>query len=132
MLHRQTYISFIAFQGSWLKMDSTLHWKRPPGPINIWRIKESSKNGKLQKFIIQDIPEDRFGDVLDHLCEYFLADELLCSSCSEWTLPLISQRQWSFLKILLLQWRNFYVIILQTSKTTQKQWVTFVNFGRYF
>lgn len=69
--------------------DVTLHWKRPPGPINIWKTIEStkhSKNGKPIKYILQDIPKERYQDALDHMSKFFWHDEPACRSLSKYSL----------------------------------------------
>ncbi|XP_011700254.1 PREDICTED: uncharacterized protein LOC105457336, partial [Wasmannia auropunctata] len=50
---------------------------RPLGePPKVWKhIEKTDKNGKLMKFTIQEIPEDRYEDAIEHMCTYFLADE---------------------------------------------------------
>ncbi|XP_033209992.1 uncharacterized protein LOC117168447 [Belonocnema kinseyi] len=50
-------------------------WRRPPGPLNVWKVVDGYKNGEPTKFKIQEIPSDRFEEVLDHMCDYYLADE---------------------------------------------------------
>ena len=47
----------------------------PPGPINIWKVVQGSLNGKPVKFSIQEIPEDRYDDVVDHMCTDFINEE---------------------------------------------------------
>lgn len=54
-------------------------WVRPdnvPYP-NVWltfEAKESKKSDKIVKYIIQDMPEDRFEDAMKHMMEYFIID----------------------------------------------------------
>lgn len=60
---------------------------KPPGPPKVWEvIKKLSKDGRPIKFTIQEIPEDRYEDVLQHMCTYFLADEPTCETMSEFPL----------------------------------------------
>ncbi|XP_014226796.1 uncharacterized protein LOC106652382 [Trichogramma pretiosum] len=63
------------------------HWKRPEGPLNVWRIVdgyERMEDGSKKpiKFSIQDIPDDesRRQEVLDHFYDYFLEDEPVSKS----------------------------------------------------
>ncbi|KAL6433283.1 hypothetical protein ACFW04_006463 [Cataglyphis niger] len=53
---------------------------KPPGqPPKIWKsIEKVTKDGKPMKFTIQEIPEDRYEDAVQHMCTYFLADEPTC------------------------------------------------------
>ncbi|XP_071631320.1 uncharacterized protein [Temnothorax longispinosus] len=48
-------------------------------PPKVWKLVEKTdKNGKPMKFTIQEIPEDRYEDAVQHMCTYFLADEPTC------------------------------------------------------
>lgn len=48
-------------------------------PPKIWKsIEKVNKDGKTIKFTIQEIPEDRYEDAIQHMCTYFLADEPIC------------------------------------------------------
>ncbi|KAL6257537.1 hypothetical protein P5V15_011111 [Pogonomyrmex californicus] len=53
---------------------------RPIGqPPTVWKlIEKTAKDGKKMKFTIQEIPEDRYEDAVQHMCEFFLADEPTC------------------------------------------------------
>lgn len=53
---------------------------KPPGQSpKIWKsIEKVSNDGKTIKFTIQEIPEDRHEDAVQHMCAYFLADEPTC------------------------------------------------------
>lgn len=56
---------------------------RPPGTEKVWAVVESAKQtvqGKPLKFSIQEIPEDRYEEVVHHLCTYFIHDEPTCQS----------------------------------------------------
>jgi len=49
-------------------------------PPKVWKlIEKMDKDGKLIKFTIQEIPEDRYEDTVQHMCTYFLADEPICN-----------------------------------------------------
>lgn len=53
-------------------------------PPKVWKLIEKiDKNGKPMKFTIQEIPEDRYEDAVQHMCEYFLADEPTCQCLSK-------------------------------------------------
>lgn len=58
---------------------------KPPGqPPKIWKsIEKVTKDGKPMKFTIQEIPEDRYEDAVQHMCAYFLADEPTCQCLSK-------------------------------------------------
>lgn len=48
-------------------------------PPIVWRVmKMMDKNGKSMTFTIQEISEDRYEDVVQYMCTYFLADESIC------------------------------------------------------
>lgn len=57
---------------------------RPPGPPRVWTVVESrrlkDKDGNPAKFVIQEIPEDRHAEVVEHMCTHFIADEPMCRS----------------------------------------------------
>ena len=56
---------------------------KPPGQAKVWKVVECAKKGSKEapiKFSVQEIPEDRYQDVVDHMCTYFIADEPMCSS----------------------------------------------------
>lgn len=59
-------------------------WKRPPGPVNVWKIIDGKRNGESAKFTIQEVPVNRYEDILDHMCEYFLAEEPGTACLSEY------------------------------------------------
>lgn len=66
--------------------NQSLQWVRPfdtvPYP-NVWlefEAKESKNSDKLVKYRIQDLPEDRFDDAIQHMRENFLEDEPLSKS----------------------------------------------------
>lgn len=58
-----------------------LKWVRPLDKVpfpNVWdefESKESKGSDKFVKYRIQDLPEDRFDDAVQHLIDNFLADE---------------------------------------------------------
>ncbi|KZC08772.1 PREDICTED: uncharacterized protein LOC107186893 [Dufourea novaeangliae] len=54
---------------------------KPPGQAKVWNVVEVAIKGSDKppiKFSIQEVPEDRYEDVLDHMCTYFIADEPIC------------------------------------------------------
>ncbi|XP_076278879.1 arylalkylamine N-acetyltransferase-like 2 [Lasioglossum baleicum] len=54
---------------------------KPPGQTKVWKIVEAAVKGRQGppvKFTIQEIPEDRYEEVIEHMCTYFLADEPIC------------------------------------------------------
>ncbi|CAG5082898.1 Protein of unknown function [Cotesia congregata] len=56
-------------------------WSRPPGDPRVWSIVETVKaDGKKVKFIIQEIPPNRYAEALDHLCTVFISSEPACRS----------------------------------------------------
>ncbi|XP_024888858.1 uncharacterized protein LOC112465524 [Temnothorax curvispinosus] len=54
---------------------------KPSGqPPKVWKlIEKTDKNGKPMKFTIQEIPEDRYEDAVQHMCTYYLVDEPTCA-----------------------------------------------------
>lgn len=56
-------------------------WVRPLDKVpypNVWlefEAKESKTSDKIVKYRIQDLPEDRFDEAIQHLNENFIADE---------------------------------------------------------
>lgn len=53
-------------------------------PPKVWKqIEKVDQNGKTMKFTIQEIPEDRYEDAVQHMCTYFLADEPTCNCLSK-------------------------------------------------
>ncbi|KYN44798.1 hypothetical protein ALC56_00793 [Trachymyrmex septentrionalis] len=61
-------------------------------PPKIWQvIEKKNKDGKLMKFTIQEIPEDRYEDAIQHMCTYFLADEPTCQCLNAKNDPLFMQ-----------------------------------------
>ena len=53
-------------------------------PPKVWKqIEKKDKDGKLMKFTIQEIPEDRYEDAVQHMCTFFLADEPTCQCLSK-------------------------------------------------
>ncbi|XP_076686734.1 arylalkylamine N-acetyltransferase-like 2 [Andrena cerasifolii] len=55
---------------------------KPPGQAKVWKVVECVKKGSNEapiKFSIQEIPEDRYQDVIDHMCTYFISDEPICN-----------------------------------------------------
>jgi hypothetical protein len=53
---------------------------KPPGPPRVWEVlKKTGKDGRPLTFTIQEIPEDRNEEAVEHMCKYFLADEPMCA-----------------------------------------------------
>lgn len=49
---------------------------KPPGPPKVWEVVEKKgKDGRPIKFTIQEIPQDRNTEAVDHMCKHFLKDE---------------------------------------------------------
>nr|XP_003700513.1 PREDICTED: uncharacterized protein LOC100876900 [Megachile rotundata] len=70
---------------------------KPPGPPKVWSTVEAvikGKGDKPIKFTIQDIPEDRYDDVVKHMCTYFVADEPMCKCLNRKELVDTYQHQW--------------------------------------
>ncbi|XP_020291914.1 uncharacterized protein LOC109858757 isoform X2 [Pseudomyrmex gracilis] len=65
------------------QMMSSMERIRPSGqPPKVWEVLEKiGKDGKRKKFTIQEIPEDRYEEAVQHMCTHFLADEPTCA-CS--------------------------------------------------
>lgn len=61
---------------------------KPPGPPKVWKIVEIKKKDADVpiRFTIQEVPEDRYDDVIEHMCKYFLADEPMCKCTSKFVL----------------------------------------------
>lgn len=54
---------------------------KPPGPPKVWSVVETvikGKGDKPIKFTIQEVPEDRYDEVVEHMCTYFIPDEPMC------------------------------------------------------
>ncbi|EZA48171.1 hypothetical protein DMN91_008313 [Ooceraea biroi] len=61
------------------KMEKIPRIKPLGQPPKVWeQIEKKTKDGKSLKFTIQEIPEDRHEDALQHMCTYFLAEEPTC------------------------------------------------------
>lgn len=66
-----------------MSANESLQWVRPLDVIpypNVWvefEAKEMKNSDKLVKYRIQDLPEDRFDDALQHLTDNYLIDEPL-------------------------------------------------------
>ncbi|XP_076235355.1 arylalkylamine N-acetyltransferase-like 2 [Calliopsis andreniformis] len=53
-----------------------------PGQTKVWRVVEVVKKGSQEppiKVSIEEIPEDRYDEVADHMCSYFIPDEPICN-----------------------------------------------------
>lgn len=60
-------------------MEKLLRIKPLGQPPKIWKsIEKVTKDGKTIKFTIQEIPEDRYENAIQHMCTYFLVDEPIC------------------------------------------------------
>lgn len=72
-----------------MKSNLGLQWARPenvPYPT-LWRAfeaKERKNSDKLAKFVIQDLPEDRFEDAIRHMTEYYMVDHPIMCGKSQW------------------------------------------------
>jgi len=67
------------------KRRTVADWKRPAGPWNVWNIVEGQEivddgTTKAVRFSIQEVPEDRYPEAIEHMCKYFVADEATCKS----------------------------------------------------
>ncbi|CAK9797125.1 Arylalkylamine N-acetyltransferase-like 2 [Anthophora plagiata] len=53
---------------------------KQPGVVKVWKYVEVTKKNedKPMRFCIQEIPEDMYEDVVEHMCTYFIADEPMC------------------------------------------------------
>lgn len=54
---------------------------KTPGKAKVWKVVETAIKGRPGppvKFIIQEVPEERYEEVIDHMCTYFIADEPMC------------------------------------------------------
>lgn len=72
-------------------------WKRPAGPLNVWRVLEGEERlpgepARPVRFSIQDIPESRYDEVVTHMCDCFLAEEVTCKSLSKRHAPFAPDR----------------------------------------
>ena len=52
-----------------------LSFRRPPGPVNIWKVIDFRWTGQPIKITIQEIPEESYDDVVKFMCEDFLEEE---------------------------------------------------------
>ncbi|XP_050085848.1 uncharacterized protein LOC126571403 [Anopheles aquasalis] len=58
-------------------------WQRPdtiPYP-SVWHrfsARAPDSNDQLVSYVVQDVPEDRFEECIDHMCSYFIRDEPIC------------------------------------------------------
>lgn len=61
---------------------------KPPGPPKVWKIVEIKKKDADVpiRFTIQEVPEDRYDEVVEHMCKYFIADEPMCKCISKFVL----------------------------------------------
>lgn len=70
-------------------MSKQFIWQRPENLVpypNIWlefMAKESKTSDKLVKYVIKDLPEHRFDDVLNYIAKEFLADAAVTQTFGE-------------------------------------------------
>ncbi|KAF7383054.1 hypothetical protein HZH68_014903 [Vespula germanica] len=80
---------------------------RTPGPIKIWKTVDGFKTiggeSKPVKIVLQEIPEDRYQDILDHMAAYFVIDEPCCVSLNLKDDPLAVKDLVNIWKIILKQ-----------------------------
>lgn len=62
-------------------------WRRPAGPLNVWKIIEAEERlaggaNKRVRLSIQDVPAERYEEAIKHMCDYFIVDEVTCKSLS--------------------------------------------------
>ncbi|KYN03212.1 PREDICTED: uncharacterized protein LOC108773586 [Cyphomyrmex costatus] len=73
-------------------------------PPKIWQqIEKKNIDGKLVKFTIQEIPEDRYEDAVQHMCTYFLADEPSCRCLNAINDPLFIQDMSTLWRLMVAQ-----------------------------
>lgn len=64
---------------------NALGWQRKPGSLRVWNVvegKEKTADGETLRFSIQEIPEDRYEDAVDLMCDIYLQDEPTCAHFS--------------------------------------------------
>ncbi|XP_029158805.1 uncharacterized protein LOC114931055 [Nylanderia fulva] len=78
---------------------------KPPGqPPKIWKsIEKVSNDGKTMKFTIQEIPEDRHEDAVQHMCDHFLADEPTCQCLNAINDPVFVQDMSTLWRLLIAE-----------------------------
>ncbi|XP_011700236.1 PREDICTED: uncharacterized protein LOC105457327 [Wasmannia auropunctata] len=78
---------------------------RPSGePPKVWKhIEKTDKDGKLLKFTIQEIPEDRYEDAIEHMCTYYIVDEPVCNYFNAKNDPLFVQDISMLWRLVLMQ-----------------------------
>ena len=52
-----------------------LSFRRPPGPVNIWKVLDLLWTGIPIRITIQEIPEESYDDVVKFMCQDFLKEE---------------------------------------------------------
>lgn len=83
-------------------IESMLRIKPLGQPPKVWqRLEKVGKDGKLLKFTIQEIPEDRYDEAIEHMCTYFVADEPTCDCWNSKNDPL-------FLKDISYLWKVMF------------------------
>lgn len=64
-------------------------WSRPIGPLRVWRnIELVNSLGKKIQISIEDIPEDQYPEILNHMCTIFIKDEATLSSMSKFIIKI--------------------------------------------
>ncbi|CAL7952322.1 unnamed protein product [Xylocopa violacea] len=55
---------------------------KPPGQTKVWKVIEIKvpKSATPIKFSIQEVPEDRYEEIVEYMCKYFIVDEPICKS----------------------------------------------------
>ncbi|XP_011700256.1 PREDICTED: uncharacterized protein LOC105457337 [Wasmannia auropunctata] len=78
--------------------------RSPNQPPRIWKqIEKVNKDGKLTKFTIQEIPEDRYEDVVKHMCTYLIPDEPICQCLNAKDDPVFVQDMSMLWRLTLIQ-----------------------------
>ncbi|XP_020291915.1 uncharacterized protein LOC109858758 [Pseudomyrmex gracilis] len=82
-------------------MMSNMKRIKPSGqPPKVWEVLEKiGKDGKRKKFTIQEIPEDRYEEAVQHMGTYFLLDEPVCVCLNAANDP-------EFVKVFSTTWRE--------------------------
>ncbi|XP_011700237.1 PREDICTED: uncharacterized protein LOC105457329 [Wasmannia auropunctata] len=74
------------------EIDKMQRFRSSDQPPIVWKhIEKTDKDGKRLKFTIQEIPEDRYEDAVEHMCANFLADEPTCNCLNAINDPIFVQ-----------------------------------------
>lgn len=87
----------------------------------MWQVVEGKKktaDGKTQQFVIQEIPEDRYDDVVNLMCDVFVQDEPTCVHFR------MCNKRWKKMSMLLNCWIGF-----QARSITQRLSQITENYG---